>query len=131
MGLSRSFLTIFLSLSEKMLPLLCKWSLYRTVVSCYAISRIPSILEIGGTDMNISKVSANGQITVPVEIRRALRLKKGDKILFSKKENGEIIINNSSLVAILDAQSAVIGSDYSEEEILADIMQIRYGEQDV
>ena len=81
--------------------------------------------------MNISKVSANGQITVPVEIRRALRLKKGDKILFSKKENGEIIINNSSLVAILDAQSAVNGSDYSEEEILADIMQIRYGEQDV
>ncbi|MDR1487091.1 MAG: AbrB/MazE/SpoVT family DNA-binding domain-containing protein, partial [Deltaproteobacteria bacterium] len=32
--------------------------------------------------MNLARVSANGQITVPVEIRRALRLKEGDKVLF-------------------------------------------------
>jgi len=74
-------------------------------------------------------VSANGQITVPVEIRRALRLKEGDKILFYQRENGEIIINNTSLVAIQEAQEAVAGSNYSEDEILADVMQIRYGEQ--
>ena len=32
--------------------------------------------------MNLAKLSANGQITVPVEIRRALGLKEGDKVLF-------------------------------------------------
>jgi len=74
-------------------------------------------------------VSANGQITVPVEIRRALRLKEGDKILFYQRENGEIVINNTSLVAISEAQEAVGRSDYSEDEILADVMQLRYGEQ--
>ena len=79
--------------------------------------------------MNLARVSANGQITVPVEIRRALRLKEGDKILFYQRENGEILINNTSLVAIQEAQEAVAGSNYSEDEILADVMQLRYGEQ--
>ena len=32
--------------------------------------------------MNMAKVSANGQVTVPVEIRRKLNLKEGDKIIF-------------------------------------------------
>jgi len=79
--------------------------------------------------MNLAKVSANGQITVPVEIRRALKLKEGDKMLFFKKENGEIVVNNTSLVAIGEAQQAVAGNNYSEEEILADIMQLRYGDK--
>jgi len=78
--------------------------------------------------MNLARVSANGQITVPIEIRRALKLKEGDKILFLQKENGEIVVNNTSLVAIQEAQSAVAGSNYSEEEILSDIMKYRYGE---
>ena len=30
--------------------------------------------------MNLAKVSANGQITLPVEIRRLLDLKAGDKV---------------------------------------------------
>jgi AbrB family looped-hinge helix DNA binding protein len=81
--------------------------------------------------MNLARVSANGQITVPVEIRRALKLKEGDKMLFFQKENGEIVVNNTSLVAIQEAQESVIGVDYSEEEILADIMKLRYGGQQV
>ena len=79
--------------------------------------------------MNLAKVSANGQITVPVEIRRALRLREGDKVLFYQKENGEITVNNTSLIAIAEAQESVAGSNYSEDEILTDVMQLRYGEQ--
>ncbi len=78
--------------------------------------------------MNVAKVSANGQITVPVEIRRALKLKEGDKVLFLQKENGEIVVNNVSLAAIGDAQQAAAGSTYSEDDILADVMYVRYGE---
>jgi AbrB family looped-hinge helix DNA binding protein len=76
--------------------------------------------------MNLARVSANGQITVPVEIRRALRLKEGDEMLFFQKESGEIVVNNTSLAAIGEAQRAVAGSAYSEEEIFADVMQLRY-----
>ena len=79
--------------------------------------------------MNLARVSANGQITVPVEIRRALKLKEGDKMLFFLKENGEIVVNNTSLVAIGEAQQAVAGSVYSEDEILSDVMRLRYGDK--
>ena len=78
--------------------------------------------------MNLAKVSANGQITVPVEIRRALKLKEGDKMVFFQKDNGEIVVKNTSLVAITEAQKSVAGSVYSEDEILSDIMRMRYGE---
>jgi bifunctional DNA-binding transcriptional regulator/antitoxin component of YhaV-PrlF toxin-antitoxin module len=65
---------------------------------------------------------------VPVEIRRVLKLKEGDKMLFFIKGNGEIAVYNTSLVAMGEAQEAVSGSGYTEEEILADVMRLRYGE---
>ena len=78
--------------------------------------------------MNVARISANGQITVPAEIRRLLKLKEGDKLLFLQKENGEVIVNNSSLVAVQEAQNSVAGSNFSEEEILTEVMKLRYGE---
>ena len=56
--------------------------------------------------MNLAKISSNGQITVPVEIRRLLGLKSGDKILFLQKQNGEIVVSNASAQAIRKAQAA-------------------------
>ena len=79
--------------------------------------------------MNLARVSTNGQITVPVEIRRLLKLKEGDKILFMKNDNGEVVVNNSSLLALQDAQKAVEGTAFSEDEILEEVMRIRYGEK--
>ena len=40
--------------------------------------------------MNLAKISSNGQITVPVEIRRRLGLKAGDKILFFQNKNYDL-----------------------------------------
>ena len=37
--------------------------------------------------------------------------------------------NAETLKAIREAQKSVAGSQYSEEEILADVMRTRYGEQ--
>lgn len=59
--------------------------------------------------MNLAKISANGQITVPAEIRRMLGLKAGDKMLFMQNENGEIVVSNAS-VAIRNAQAAFSGA---------------------
>jgi len=82
--------------------------------------------------MNLAKISANGQITVPVEIRRALKLKEGDKVLFFRRENGDIAIGNASALAIREAQQAFSGvaeqlGNPSEEEIQSWVAEARYG----
>jgi len=58
--------------------------------------------------MNLAKVSANGQVTVPVEIRKKLGVKDGDKVIFIE-ENGRIVMENSVRVALKDAQAAFRG----------------------
>lgn len=59
--------------------------------------------------MNLAKISANGQVTLPVEIRRKLQLRDGDKLSFVER-NGEILINNASATAITQAQLAFAGA---------------------
>jgi len=49
--------------------------------------------------MNLAKISTNDQVTIPIEIRRKLKLKAGDKILFLERENGDIVLSNASLTA--------------------------------
>ena len=82
--------------------------------------------------MNLAKISANGQITIPVEIRRLLGLKSGDKILFFQKPNGEVVINNASAQAIYKAQKAFEGvaeeiGVYTDDDVLALVDEVRYG----
>jgi antitoxin PrlF len=77
--------------------------------------------------MNLAKVSSNGQITVPVEIRRKLNIKEGDKIIFWEKPDGEIVLQNSSVFAVQQAQNRLGDINRSEDEILQDVMDVRYG----
>ena len=82
--------------------------------------------------MNLAKVSGNGQITVPVEIRRLLGLKSGDKILFFQNDHGEVVVSNASATAIRRAQVAFAGAAQemgvnSEEDVQALVNEIRYG----
>lgn len=84
--------------------------------------------------MNLAKISANGQITVPVEIRRLLGLRSGDKILFLQKQNGEIVVCNASSQAIRKAQAAFSGAAeamgvYCEDDIQALVDEVRYGKE--
>lgn len=80
--------------------------------------------------MNLAKISANGQVTVPVEIRRLLGLKSGDKILFYQKQDGEIVMSNASSQAIRKAQAAFTGvaedmGIYSEDDVQALVDEVR------
>ncbi len=77
--------------------------------------------------MNLARVSSNGQIIVPVDIRRKLNIKEGDKVLFLEKPNGEIVLQNSSAMAIQQAQNKLGDIQLSENEVLQDVMDIRYG----
>ncbi len=81
--------------------------------------------------MNLAKISANGQITLPVEIRRSLGLRSGDKVLFLQNQNGDIILTNASSQAIREAQAAFSGAAEamgvsSEDDIQALVDELRY-----
>lgn len=85
--------------------------------------------------MNLARVSQNGQITVPIEIRRQLGLKTGDKILFFQNGNCEIVLSNASASALVKAQNAFSGvaerlcvSD--EDDVQALVDSIRYEENE-
>lgn len=80
--------------------------------------------------MNLAKVSSNGQITVPIEIRRKLKIKEGDKIIFLENTNGEIIVQNSSKLAIREAQTGLKDVNISEVDILQDVMEFRYSKKE-
>ena len=82
--------------------------------------------------MNLAKVSANGQITVPVEIRRLLGFRSGDKVLFFQKQDGDIVISNASAQAIRKAQAAFAGAAEkmgvaNEDDVQALVDEVRYG----
>ena len=56
--------------------------------------------------MELAKVTTSGQITIPVQIRRRLGIKEGDKIMFMEEGN-KVIILNSSHIALEKLQSAM------------------------
>ena len=60
--------------------------------------------------MNLAKLSANGQITVPAEVRRRLHLVPGDKVLFIERPNGEVVVAKAGLSALAQAQAAFAGA---------------------
>lgn len=58
--------------------------------------------------MELAKVTSKGQVTIPIEIRKKLGIKNGDKILFVE-ESGKIYMLNSSMDALRKAQYAFQG----------------------
>jgi len=79
--------------------------------------------------MELAKISSKGQITIPIEIRKKLGVKEGDKVLFVE-ENGNILIMNSTMLAIKKAQQAFDGEAEkaglkSEEDVVNLIKELR------
>ncbi len=58
--------------------------------------------------MELAKVTVRGQITIPIAIRKKLNIKDGDKVIFLE-EDGRIIMENSAMVALQEAQEAFKG----------------------
>lgn len=75
--------------------------------------------------MELAKVTSKGQITIPIDIRRKLGVKEGDKILFVE-EQGRIIMMNSSMDALRKAQAAFDGEaerlGLKDEQDVADLV---------
>ena len=58
--------------------------------------------------MELEKVTSKGQITIPIENRKKLGIKNGDKILFVE-ESGRVYMMNSSMDALREAQRSFAG----------------------
>lgn len=54
--------------------------------------------------IEVTKISSKGQVTIPVEIRKALNLKEGSKVGFITDEKGRFYIVNSSMIALRNIQ---------------------------
>jgi antitoxin PrlF len=64
-----------------------------------------------------AKVTSKGQVTIPAEVRSAMGLTPGEKIVFFKRENGEFIVRKVG--SILDLAGCLSGFDVpkSDEEM--------------
>jgi AbrB family looped-hinge helix DNA binding protein len=58
--------------------------------------------------MELAKVTSQGQITIPSDIRKYLSLKGGDKVVFIK-ESGRVVMANSAMLALREVQEAFAG----------------------
>ena len=58
--------------------------------------------------MELSKVTSEGQVTIPAAIRKALGIRDGGKVIFMQEE-GKVVMMNASLSALLEAQDAFMG----------------------
>jgi len=58
--------------------------------------------------MEIAKITSKGQITIPVEIRKKLKLNEGDKVVIVEEGN-RFFMANSSILAFREMQSIMQG----------------------
>lgn len=79
--------------------------------------------------MELAKVTSKGQVTIPIEIRKKLGIKNGDKILFVE-ESGRVSMMNSSMDALREAQKAFEGEAdrlglRNDDDVMAMIKEIK------
>lgn len=80
--------------------------------------------------MELAKLMAKGQVTIPKEVRTKLNLKEGDKVLFMEKD-GNIIILNSAMLALTQIQTAFEGEAErlglrTEEDVVNLVKNVRH-----
>ena len=76
--------------------------------------------------MELAKITTRGQLTLPIEIRRKLRVGEGDKVVFFE-ENGRIMVENAAKLAFTRVREAFDGEaerlDLKTEQDVADMVK--------
>lgn len=54
--------------------------------------------------MELAKISVRGQITLPLEIRKKLKVGEGDKVVFLE-ENGRIFVENAAKLSLAQQET--------------------------
>lgn len=81
-----------------------------------------------------AKVMAKGQITLPKDIRDALGVTPGDRVILIRQDD-QVIMMNSAVYAIKMLQSSMVGEAekaglHSDEDVAALIMEMHSEEKD-
>ena len=79
--------------------------------------------------MELAKITAKGQITLPIALRRKLNLKEGGKVAFIDGQGGYFLVN-PLMLAITGAQRAFEGEAerlglQSEDDVVALVKDVR------
>lgn len=85
-------------------------------------------------EMELAKLTSKGQLTIPVAIRKMLRLKEGDKVVFLADQDG-IRIANASMLALERIQRDFAGESErvglnTEQDIVDMVKDIRRSESE-
>ncbi len=78
---------------------------------------------------DVSRVTSKGQVTIPVEMRRKLGLKEGDKVVFFD-EGDRIVIANAAMESFKELQKSFAGEAErlglkDEDDVVAMVKEIR------
>ncbi len=79
--------------------------------------------------MEMARLTSKGQITIPIEIRKKLNLKEGDKVIFVTAGD-RILLENSSAFAVHETRRKYDGlieelNLHTEEDLINVISEIR------
>ena len=76
--------------------------------------------------MEIAKLTSKGQITLPIAVRKKLKLKSGDQVVI-QEENGRFYFDNAALVAFTRIEQAFDGAaeeaGFANEQALQDYVE--------
>ncbi|MBR6654588.1 MAG: AbrB/MazE/SpoVT family DNA-binding domain-containing protein [Oscillospiraceae bacterium] len=76
--------------------------------------------------MEIAKISSKGQITLPISVRKKLKLKSGDQVVI-QEENGRFYFDNAALVAFTRIEQAFDGAaeeaGFANEQAMQDYVE--------
>jgi len=79
--------------------------------------------------VKVAKITSRGQVTIPIDIRKKLGVKEGDKIIFVEDGN-RIVVANTAKVAFANMRTAFAGEAErlgltSELDVVALVDEVR------
>ena len=79
--------------------------------------------------MEVAKITARGQITIPIDIRKKLGVKDGDKVVFIE-DQGRIVVANAAKIAFANLRMGFSGEAerlglYEEKDVVALVDEVR------
>ena len=79
--------------------------------------------------MEVAKITSRGQVTIPVDVRKMLGVREGDKIVFIENQ-GQIVIANAAKIAFANLRSGFEGEAdrlglNSEADVVALVDEVR------
>ena len=79
--------------------------------------------------MEVAKITSRGQITIPIDIRKKLGVREGDKVVFIEYHN-RIVIANAAKIAFtnlragFEGEAARLGLE-NEQDVVALVDEVR------